>query len=92
MDYSPQMLLNIGNKNLSKEIYNDVLNDLQDYILDDNSIQRALQYTNILNTATGKYSNSNVNSNASNNSINNTEFIKRYTFLVFLYYEKPRHK
>jgi hypothetical protein len=77
MDYSPQMLLNIGNKNLSKEIYNDVLNDLQDYILDDNSIQRALQYTNILNTATGKYSNSNVNSNASNNSSNNTEFIKK---------------
>ena len=35
--------------NGKKEIYNDVLNDLQDYILYENTIQRALQHKMINN-------------------------------------------
>jgi len=55
--------------NLSKEIYNDVLNDLQDYILDDNLMMRTLEH----NIHKSNKANNNYNNNSNNNNNNNKE-------------------
>jgi hypothetical protein len=63
-------------KNKPKELYNDVLNDLQDYILDDNLIQRAIK-NNIANVSINIEKNSkNRQSNKEDKPIQSIQYEK----------------